>query len=188
MKPIKQTGKTKLACTYCGVLRRRLFDIVAIENQIELLFTGHNANDVAQTILLNVIQGNIHHLISKRIDVEGYVPRIYPLKYIREEEIILYAKIKNIDYYPLHCPYRPNVLRNQIRLFIENLEKERQGIVYNIIELGERLKEFGEEEKLGKCKICGFPSKREICKVCEILISLGLRENIIHFNSLRKDT
>jgi len=183
---VMRTGKPQLACTYCGVLRRRLFDIVALEYDLEMIFTGHNANDVSQTILLNVIQGNLDHLISKRRYIEGYIPRIYPLKYIREEEIVLYANIKKIPYYPGHCPYRPYVLRNKIRLFIEELERERQGIIYNIISLGEKLQEIEREEKLEKCMICGFPSKRRICKACEILTSFGLDNRIIKLEDIAR--
>ena len=177
-------GDAKLACTYCGVLRRRLLDIIGNKFGLAYIFTGHNANDVAQTLLLNIIQGNITHIISKRTEIENFIPRIYPLKYIREEEIILYAKLKGLEYYPEHCPYRPTVLRNKVRVFIEELEKDRPGIVYNILHIAEKLSEYGEEEKLHKCIYCGFPSKRKVCKSCELLINLGLKDRIIRIQGL----
>lgn len=164
----------RLSCTYCGVFRRRTLDILARRNKVEYIFTGHNASDIAQTVLLNVIQGNIKNLIMSVKPVAAVPPRVYPLRDIIECETTLYAYINNIHYCDVPCPYTTYSLRNSIRNFLVKLEKERPGITYSIITLSERIKQLGHDlpYRMSACKVCGFPSSKEKCKVCEILEKL----------------
>lgn len=174
-----------MACTYCGVFRRRIMDILSRKNDIDYLFTGHNASDFAQTVLLNVIQGNLKHLTSELIPIDRMVPRVYPLKYILEKEITLYAYLRKIGYYDKPCPFTRFSLRNDIRNFLTQLERQRPGITYNIVRLGDKLKKMGNKKYILKpCKLCGFPTTREVCKVCELLIKLGRKDNIIQIDTI----
>ena len=174
-----------MACTYCGVFRRRIMDILSRKNDIAILFTGHNASDFAQTVLLNVIQGNLKHLASELIPTDNMVPRVYPLKYILEKEVTLYAYLRKIEYYDKPCPFTRFSLRNDIRNFLTQLENQRPGITYNIVRLGDKLKKMrGKKYILKPCKLCGFPTTRETCKVCELLMKLGRKNNIIRIDRI----
>ena len=46
-------------CTYCGVLRRQAIERGARELGVEKVVTGHNADDVAETIVMNVLRGDV---------------------------------------------------------------------------------------------------------------------------------
>ena len=174
------------ACTYCGVFRRRILDILSRKNNVDYLFTGHNASDFAQTVLLNVIQGNLKYLTSELKPNDITIPRIYPLRYILEKEVTLYAYLRKIEYYDKPCPFTRFSLRNDIRNFLTHLEKQRPGITYNIVRLGDKLKKMGHERYILKpCKLCGFPTTREICKVCELLKKIGKDENIIRLEDIK---
>ena len=49
---VEQVGK-KGNCTYCGVFRRQALDRGAAKLGIKHVVTGHNADDVAETVMMN---------------------------------------------------------------------------------------------------------------------------------------
>jgi uncharacterized protein (TIGR00269 family) len=162
-----------LPCTFCGVFRRRVLEILGRENKVDVIFTGHNASDVSETIILNILQGNIKHLTMEMNAEDSFIRRIYPLYGLIEQEIVLYAHLRGIDYYDSPCPYARYSLRSEVRNFLSDMEWRHPGITYNILRLGEKLKkEYGRVLKLGVCKKCGFPTSRGVCKSCELLESL----------------
>ena len=169
---MEKTNKLNMACTYCGVLRRRALEIMSRNEKIDLLLTGHNACDIAQTIILNVIQGNLKNLSSSDL-FPGTVRKEKPLKNILEREIALYASLREIDFCSIPCPYTRYSLRNEIRNFLTRLEENHPGITFSITSVGEKLKQkIKADVKVKKCVFCGFPTTKEVCKACELLKSL----------------
>lgn len=168
------SNEKNLACTYCGLLRRRVLNILAEEEGVDKIFTGHNASDMAQTILLNMFQGNVRNIMYETEAPEA-VPRIYPLRRILEQEITLYAYLTGIKYYGKPCPYTRYSIRNDIRNFLTYMENKRPGVTFSLIGSAEKIKKVvGRKLRLGKCRICGQPTTRDICKVCELSEKLGL--------------
>ncbi len=49
---VGQVGK-KGNCTYCGVFRRQALDRGAERLKVQHVVTGHNADDVAETVMMN---------------------------------------------------------------------------------------------------------------------------------------
>lgn len=58
---VKNIGK-KNNCTFCGVFRRQALDRGAAALGVDHIVTGHNADDIAETILMNVLRGDIARL------------------------------------------------------------------------------------------------------------------------------
>ena len=58
---VKQIG-LKNNCTFCGVFRRQALDRDAIDLHCNFIVTGHKADDLAETILMNVLRGDIARL------------------------------------------------------------------------------------------------------------------------------
>ena len=55
---VKQIGK-RGNCTFCGVFRRQALDRGAHMLQADKVATGHNADDIAETVILNIMRGDL---------------------------------------------------------------------------------------------------------------------------------
>ena len=59
MDEIVQQIGTRNNCTFCGVFRRQALDRGAALLKADKVATGHNADDIAETVILNIIRGDI---------------------------------------------------------------------------------------------------------------------------------
>lgn len=104
---VKKIGK-RGNCTYCGVFRRQALEEAARRRNVDCIVTGHNADDLAETVLLNFFRGDISRLrrctLSRtREQLEGgddetkllSLSRCKPFKYTYQKEIVFYAYFKN---------------------------------------------------------------------------------------------
>ncbi|KAH8700525.1 putative PP-loop ATPase superfamily protein [Talaromyces proteolyticus] len=137
---VAQVGK-KGNCTYCGVFRRQALDRGAARLGIKHVVTGHNADDVAETVMMNLLRGDLPRLSrGTNIVTESagmQVKRSKPLKYAYEKEIVLYAHHKKLDYFSTECIYSPEAFRGSARTLIKDLEKIRPSSILDIVKSGE---------------------------------------------------
>ena len=161
------------ACSYCGVFRRLCLNRKARELKIEKLVMGHNLDDMAQSILMNFVNGDLKKLarLGPHSKVQpGLVPRMLPLRSIPEKENMLYAVLKNIDFYDAECPYSTYAFRRDFRDIIEELEFRNPGTRHSILNSYNAMKDIlmmkYPPAQLVKCLKCGEPSSQEICKAC----------------------
>lgn len=163
-------------CTYCGVFRRRLLNKKAKELGLDLVATGHNLDDEAQSILMNYLQGDIERLarLGRGVNDKGLVKRIKPLREIPEKEIALYAILKDFKVSFDECPYAQEGFRTKIRDFLNDLELDHSGLKFSVLRGYERMNSCLDigSTPLKTCIICGEPSPNKICKVCSLLSEL----------------
>ncbi len=160
-------------CSYCGVFRRVCLNKVANELKAQTLITGHNLDDMSQSILMNFVNGDMQKLARlgphKKVQ-PGFVPRMFPLRVIPEKEVALYAILRNIKFHDDECPYSTNALRGDFREMIDNLEYKNPGTRHSIINSYDNIKDLLLEKyppvKLNKCKMCGEPTSQKLCKAC----------------------
>ena len=183
----KSKGLNISACTFCGGFRRKLINNAGRMVSADYVATGHNLDDEVQAIIINLIRGDIIRLIrfgDKPLKLSSkFVLRVKPLRKVYEWETTLYAYYSGYQFQEVECPYistRPT-LRAKVRELLYALEDKKPGTLLTILEefdkIAERVrKETQFKEELPSCKICGEPTSygREICKNCELLISVGL--------------
>jgi len=137
---VAQVGK-KGNCTYCGVFRRQALDRGASKLGIKHVVTGHNADDVAETVMMNLLRGDLPRLARATSIVTSstasQTKRSKPLKYAYEKEIVLYAHHKKLDYFSTECIYSPEAFRGSARTLIKDLEKIRPSSILDIVKSGE---------------------------------------------------
>jgi cytoplasmic tRNA 2-thiolation protein 1 len=149
---VEAIGK-KGNCTYCGVFRRQALDRGAKMLGIKHVVTGHNADDVAETILMNLLRGDLPRLARSTSIVTGdessEVRRSKPLKYAYEKEIVLYAHHKKLDYFSTECLYSPEAFRGSARSLIKNLERVRPSAILDVVRSGEDMAKLVPEAVTG---------------------------------------
>ncbi len=62
MDRIVATVGRKNNCTFCGVFRRQALDRGAQLLGVDKIATGHNADDIAETVVMNVLRGDVGRL------------------------------------------------------------------------------------------------------------------------------
>lgn len=165
-------------CTFCGVFRRQALDRGASLLKVDKIATGHNADDIAETILLNILRGDIARLSRCTLITtgeDGPIPRCKPFKYTYEKEIVMYAYFKRLDYFSTECIYSPNAYRGFAREFIKDLERLRPRAILDIIKSGEnfRISTSTKMPEQGTCERCGYISSQKWCKACVLLEGLN---------------
>lgn len=67
---------------------------------------------------------------------EGTIPRVKPLKYTYEKEIVMYAHYKKLVYFSTECVFAPNAYRGHARALLKDMEKIRPTCIMDIIYSG----------------------------------------------------
>ncbi|MCG7841131.1 MAG: TIGR00269 family protein [Methanomassiliicoccales archaeon] len=175
---VGRTGE-KEACTYCGVFRRRCLNLAAKELGVNVLALGHNLDDMAQSILMNFMRGDVERLARlgphERVQ-PGLVPRVQPLRTIPEKETYLYALLTELPFSDAECPYAVHALRNEYRDIVDGMEHRHPGTRHSILGSFDRLRPLMRDgfpqAQLSTCG-CGEPTLNERCMACEMLLKLG---------------
>lgn len=143
MDEIVACAGVRSSCTYCGVFRRQALDRGAMKLNISHVVTGHNADDMAETVLMNILRGDVNRLEKSTSIMTSSagspVKRSKPFKYSYQKEIVLYAHYKKLDYFSTECTYAPEAFRGTAREYMKSLEAIRPSCIIDIIHSGEKL-------------------------------------------------
>jgi uncharacterized protein (TIGR00269 family) len=159
------------ACSYCGVLRRRALNEAAVSVGADRLATGHNLDDMAQTVLLNVLRGDLSRIEGFDPgggELAGYVKRVKPLCEVPERETTLYAYLSGLEFQSASCPYAGEAMREDARRFLNQMEARRPGTKFIVYQTGLKLASKRYTGVAGVCPVCGAPSQGGLCRVCEL--------------------
>ncbi|CAK9441038.1 uncharacterized protein LODBEIA_P49070 [Lodderomyces beijingensis] len=198
MDEVVSCAGVRSSCTYCGVLRRQALDKGAEKLDISHIVTGHNADDMAETVLLNLLRGDINRIEnSTKIITESEnssIQRSKPFAFMSQKEIVLYAHYKNLTYFSTECTYSEEAFRGECRNLFHALSSALPSVHTNTIYSGEQFKRKPREPRRGgkksleqevnpdgsisikqetkRCKKCGSLASNELCQACFLLAGL----------------
>jgi len=177
-------GVSMMPCSYCGVFRRQGINALAQQVGADDVALGHNLDDMAQTVLMNMTNGDIDRTLrlAPHTDspVDGLPPRIVPLRWIPEQEIHLLAMHKELPLHHEECPYAQGALRWRYRDIVAQLEQDVPGTRHSLVRMSDNIKQVARQETPPvqshptKCERCGSPTSGSTCKACDMRDLLDL--------------
>lgn len=175
---LKQNPSIK-PCTLCGAFRRYLLNKKARELGATKLATGHNLDDEAQVIVMNLLRASASQSArlgpsSGIIKDKRFIPRVKPLYLCSEKEVTIYSYLMNFGIKYGECPNVSKSMRYDVANLLNEYEQQHKGTKLNIIntflhELPKLKRVFSTEQELGTCKECGEPANTTVCKTCLLL-------------------
>uniref|UniRef100_A0AC35GW87 Cytoplasmic tRNA 2-thiolation protein 1 C-terminal domain-containing protein n=2 Tax=Panagrolaimus sp. PS1159 TaxID=55785 RepID=A0AC35GW87_9BILA len=174
---VKKIG-AKNNCTFCGVFRRQALDRGASKFGCLKVVTGHNADDVAETVMMNILRGDIARLersASYVTGVEGGITRVKPFRYSYQKDIVFYAHFKKLNYFSVECTYSPNAYRGHVRNHLKALERISPRVIMEIVRSGEDVAVVKQDilPIQRRCIKCDYISSQELCQACKLLSGLN---------------
>jgi len=174
---IVKSDEENLPCSRCGVVRRYLLNKGARELKADKLAMGHNLDDLAQTVLMNLMRNEPSRLARFSDPIakgRQFVLRIRPLMLTPERENATYAMLKGIEIEHVECPYARFAFRGHVRRMLNETEERYPGtkfkIVNGFLEIEDALRaKYSNSPKLETCKSCGEPCSRGECMFCRTL-------------------
>jgi uncharacterized protein (TIGR00269 family) len=167
-------GREPEACSVCGILRRKALNVAAERAGATKLATGHNLDDEAQSVFMNVLRGDLPRLVrDSGSDSKGrFIPRIKPLMFVSEKEIAAYLMLHGAWADLPECPYAVHALRGEVRRMLATLESKHPGTMLHLMEskaqIEARCAGALEEEPVRHCRECGDPCSGEVCQLCTL--------------------
>ncbi|MBP6531582.1 MAG: tRNA 2-thiocytidine(32) synthetase TtcA [Burkholderiales bacterium] len=129
VKRVLEEGKTM--CSLCSRLRRGILYRTAKELGCTKIALGHHREDILETFFLNMFYGGkLKAMPPKLVSDNGEHVVIRPMAYVREKDIVKYAKERNFPIIPCNlCGSQPNLQRAVVGRMIEDWDKKFPGRV-----------------------------------------------------------
>ncbi len=166
--------KGMMPCSFCGVFRRQGLNSLANRIGADVIALGHNLDDVAQSVLMNLQKGEVDR--TARLaphttqPIDGLAPRIVPLRWIPEQEVHAAAIHLNLPIHHGDCPHAGGAMRQRSREIIATIEKDIPGSRHGMVQSMDRIRELAKDSKnttsVQSCERCGEPTSRPICQSC----------------------
>lgn len=177
IKQVVKDKKNLSGCTVCGVIKRWILNKKAKELNADKIATGHNLDDECQTILMNFLKGNLYLGLNSTpatgVKTRGFSQRIKPLFFIPENKVRAYAKKMQFPILYDRCPCAIGTYRVETRAWLSDiLDKDKLKIVNNFQKIIPKLRDKKSFGEVRSCKICGEPSRKDICNACEMFVCL----------------
>jgi len=169
----------RLPCSYCGVFRRQGINHLADRIGADIIALGHNLDDMAQTVLMNMTNGDLDRTLRlaphTTTVVEGMAPRIVPLRWIPEQEVHLYALHRNLPLHHEECPHAQGALRWRHREMVAQMEADSPGTRHGLLRMADNIKALrnrspDDAPSLAPptpCPKCKAMTSGSQCKACD---------------------
>lgn len=137
-------------CYLCARMRRGYLYAKAKELGCNKIALGHHFNDAIETVMLNILYNGVFGGMLPILDSKNFegMQLIRPLYYVKEKDIIHFAKYNNLKFIDCACKVTKKSLgkRKEVKLLIEELVKTNKNADINIMN---SLKNVNKETILG---------------------------------------
>ncbi len=124
-------------CYLCARKRRGNLYYFAKEMGCNKIALGHHFDDVIETILLNIFYAGEYKTMMPKLKSKNFssMELIRPLYYVKEQDIISFAKYNNLTFLDCACSVTKKNLgkRNEIKELISNMRKVYKHTDINIL-------------------------------------------------------
>ena len=124
-------------CYLCARMRRGYLYAKAKELGCNKIALGHHFNDVIETVMLNILYNGVFGGMLPILDSKNFegMQLIRPLYYVKEKDIIHFAKYNNLKFIDCACKVTKKSLgkRKEVKLLIEELVKTNKNADINIM-------------------------------------------------------
>lgn len=133
VKRVIPEGKTM--CGLCSRLRRGALYTFAAENGFTRIALGHHADDMLETLFLNMFYGGkIKTMPAKLLSDDGRNMVIRPLAYCREHDIKAYAETRRFPIIPCTlCGSQDNMQRQVVKQMLNEWEHRHPGRIETLL-------------------------------------------------------
>jgi len=133
VKRLVPEGKT--TCALCSRLRRGVLYRVAAELGATRIALGHHADDIVETLFLNLFFNSSLKAMPARLHSDdGRNVVIRPLAYVREKSIKQYAALRAYPIIPCNlCGSQPNSERQKVKAMLAQWDQLYPGRVENVL-------------------------------------------------------
>jgi len=124
----------RFPCGLCANLRRGILADKANEMDCNVVVLGHNKDDAAETVLLNLFYSGRFKCFHPNLYMTRTKVRVIrPLIHVEENSIDSEAKRLALPIYKTCCPYEDKSKRKSTKELIAQLEKQAPDLKSNII-------------------------------------------------------
>jgi len=170
-------------CSTCGTIKRYQFNRAAIEQDYDVMATGHNLDDEAARLLGNVLHWQEEYLEkqgpSLPASVEGFAKKVKPLYRLSERELAAYCVLQSIEYIVEECPMAQGARSLLYKEVLNRLETESPGtkqyFYWGFLEKQREKRSPAaamrekDQSLLHPCSTCGQPTTAEVCSYCRLV-------------------
>lgn len=160
-------------CSACGVIKRYLANLAAVELGADAIAFGHHLDDLLKYALKDLLvegKAGIVKLSPVSEGVRGLLAsKTKPLYEVYESDLELYAKYAGIRTVKSPCPYKyEDFIIKSVGEMLDKIEQEAPGFKLGLIRRLTASWREGPPAGIASCKYCGMPSSGEVCSFCKI--------------------
>ena len=138
---LRKNKKGDFDCFWCAWNRRKALFNAAEKFHCKKIALGHNKDDIAQTLLMNIFfAGEISIMSPMQEMFKGRLHIIRPMAYVEEKDLARYAKINHLPVCQAKCPNASKNNRQLMKKIIKSVEKVFPNVKSNILGSTKRIR------------------------------------------------
>lgn len=132
-------------CYLCARMRRGALYSKAEELGCNKIALGHHFNDVIETIMLNILYAGEYKTMMPKLKSDNFndMELIRPMYYVKEEDIISWAKYNELNFINCACKLTSRKenegKRKEVKNLINELKKVNENVDINILRSSENV-------------------------------------------------